>query len=229
MPTSTITSATFIENTLTRTINSNTFIATTASELLTRCSQGFLSTLVACVEDQDLEPTEDGGTVYVTGNLNLLVNPPVVVHRVDPSTGAEVLLYEGTDYTVNHAAGEITLVVATTDIIRVHYSYRPLSDETMEELFLMSVSEVGVLVRRTIDPESILVEYETAICLQFTINVLKTLLIETRSFFAVSVAGKSISLDNIPKTFELIIGTYQEELMLLVRQLRQWNTSNRLE
>lgn len=213
----------------TKSITSNTFISTDSSILLPKCSQSFLSHLCASVIDLDLSPSEAGGTVYITGFTNLLQDPAVRVRTVDPSTGVETLLFIGTDYTVNHVAGEITLVVATTDIVRVDFSYKPLSDTELDVLFDLSISEVGVLIRRPIDVDNIPVEYETAICLQFTMNVLKTLMIETRDFFSISVAGKSVSKTDIPKTFDLLIKTYHEQFMLLVRQLRQWNTSARLE
>ena len=210
-------------------IPSNTNINLSDETLLPRCSQAFLTTLTIEVCDQDLVASTAGGTNYESGNKNWDSDFPVEVHKVNPTTGVEVLLYEGTDYTVNYPDGEIDLTVVTTDIIRVDYTYRPLSDETRGTLLAQSIVEVSNLIRRPIDRHNVPYEYETAICLQFVMNVMKTLLLETRDFLSVSVGGKSISKENVPKTFETIIGVYEEQLMGQVRQLRQWNTTKRIE
>lgn len=208
---------------------SNTTITSTAQVVLTKCAESFLSTLCVNILDQDLTPTISGGTVYATGSTNIKQDPPPFVRTIDPSTNVETPLFEGTDYTVNYITGEITLAVATSDIVRVDYSYRPLSDVAIDTLFNLSIQEVAVLIRRKIDPQSIPAEYEPAICLQLVMNVIKTLMLLTRDFFTVSVAGKSVSKNNVPAAYELIIKEYQSQLMAQVNQLRHWNTTNRLE
>lgn len=231
MPTNTetIISTTLIQATRTRTISSNTYIGTDASQLLPKCSQSFLAKLYVTVCHQQLTPTESGGTVYDVGVENLLTFPPPVVHKIDPVTGVETLLYVDVDYTINHSAGEITLLVATSDIIQIDYSYIPFTDAQYNTIFELAIQEVAVLIHRTIDEDNIPVEYEAAICLQFAINVLKALIIETRNFFSVSVAGKTVNKTDIPKTILTIIELYQENLMLLIKQLRDWNNTARLD
>ena len=207
---------------------SNTTIVTTSSALLPECSAGLVSSLHVEIIDEDLDVQEDGGTIYLARNKNLLQEPKVRVRTISPTTGVETLLFETADYTVNHVAGEVTLAASTPDIVRVDYFYKPLDDAALSNLLAQCLNEIAVLIHRKIDENSIPADYKPAICKRFYTNVLKNLMMETRDYFAIGIAGRSISKDQVPAHFELTIKTNEAQLQNDINQLRNWNQTNRL-
>ncbi len=227
--TKTITAVTKILATLTKVISSNSHITSTGTSLLPKCSEGLLSSLAVEIIDEDLSLKVTGGTVYLFRNQNLLEIPKVRIRSIDPTTGIETPLYEAIDYTINHVAGELTLTVATANTIRVEYFYKPLTDKTIDTLLEQSITEISVEIHRPINHQSIPSEYQPAICRRLTTNVLKTLQVETRDFFAISIAGRSISKDQVPTHFDLLMKDNETTLRYMITQLRHFNNTARLE
>jgi hypothetical protein len=208
-------------------ITSSTLITTTSSILLADAMNGLLSNLAVEIIDEDLDHKAATGNVYVTRNQNLLAEPKVRVRRID-NTGADILQFLSTDYTINHALGEITLGTGTTDIIRTDYFYQPLTDATLDTLMSLTVQEIANLIYRKIDATSVPAEYNSVIQRRFQTNVLRNLMNETRDYFAINIAGRSISKDAVPSHFDMLIKSNEEQLKEEIHLLRFQNTTNRL-
>lgn len=205
------------------------YLSPSSTSPLTPECRALLTGLSVEILDEDLRLKAAGGSTYFARYRNWLPEPQPRIRRISP-TGAEAFLFaDGTDYTIDYAAGEVTLASPTTDIVRVDYFFSPLNDTLLERLMAASVSEVSVLIARPIDPLNIHPAYRTVVCKRLYTNVLKNLLVEARSYFAVSVAGRSISKDNIPSNIDLIIKENETQLQAELNWLRHFNTTKRLE
>lgn len=205
------------------------FLSPSSISALTPECKALLSGLSVEILDEDLRLKTAGGAVYFARYRNWLAEPQPRIRRIAPTGAETVLLADGTAYTVDYAPGEITLATPTTDIVRADYFFTPLNDVLLERLLAISVSEVSVLIGRPIDPLNIHPAYRTAVCKRLYTNVLKNLLIEARNYFAVSVAGRSISKDNIPSNIDLMIKENETQLQAELNWLRHFNTTKRLE
>jgi hypothetical protein len=208
---------------------SNTSIAKAVSDLLPDCTQSYLSSLSVEIIDEDLDRKGSSTTVYAAKAKNLFTFPYPRIRKIDASTGIETLLIEGTDYSINHTEGEITFGSAPSGVIRADYFYHPLDDTVLTNLLEKSVAEIATLIYRRIDLQNIPGEYTAVICKRLYSNVLKNLMIETKDYFAVAVAGRSISKDQVPSHFDLLIKDNEAQLMQEINSLRNFNTTNRLE
>ena len=205
------------------------YLSPSLTSVLTPECKALLSGLGVEILDEDLRPKTAAGTVYVARYRNWLPEPQPRIRRIAPTGAETVLLTDGTAYTVDYAAGVITLVSPTTDLVRADYFFSPLNDALLERLMAASVSEVSVLIARPIDPLDIHPAYRAAVCKRLYTNVLKNLLIEARNYFAVSVAGRSISKDHIPSNIDLMIKENETQLQAELNWLRHFNTTKRLE
>ena len=207
-------------------ITASTIITTTGSVLLADAMNGLLSNLAVEIVDEDLDHKDSSSNVYVTRNMLLLVTPKVRVRRID-NTGTEILLFQDTDYTIDHSNGEITLATSTPDIIRVDYFYQPLTDSALDQLIIVTIQEIANLIFRKIDPTSVQAEYKSVIQKRFAANVIRNLMIETKDYSSISIAGRSLSKDQVPAHFELLIKQFEESLKQELHYLRYQNTTNR--
>ena len=205
------------------------YLSPSSVSALTPECKALLSGLSVEILDEDLRPKTAANTVYFGRYRNWLPEPQPRVRLIN-STGAEtVLLTDGTAYTIDYAAGEITLPSPATDLVRADYFFSPLNDAILEQLLTLSVSEVSALISRPIDPLDIHPAYRAAVCKRLYTNVLKNLLVEARNYFAVSVAGRSISKDHIPSNIDLMIKENETQLQAELNWLRHFNTTKRLE
>jgi len=209
-------------------LGSNTTITMTSLTLLPECSRGLMNNLGVEIIDEDLDLKESGGSIYVTRNRSLVFIPQLRVRKINLTTGVETFLFPGTDYTVDETIGEITLTSPTSDLVRADYFYEPLDGAVQDNLLALSIKEISVLIHRPINAENIPADYTPAICRRFTTNVLRTLQVEARDFFSISIAGRSISKDNIVTAFDAIIKDNEATLLQQLNQLRHWNTTSRL-
>ena len=205
-----------------------TFLSPSTISLLTPECLALLSSLHIEIIDEDLRQKVSGGTTYFARWRNWKSEPKPKIRKIAP-TGVETILYDTVDYTTDLAAGEITLGAVTTDIVRADYFYGPLNDTLIERLMSQSVKEVSVLIARDINPLSIPTDYHAAVCKRLFTNVLKNLMIEARDYFAVSVAGRSISKEQVPAHFDLTIKQNETQLQQELNYLRYFNKTARLE
>lgn len=155
--------------------------------------------------------------------------PVAKIRRID-TNGVETVLFNVDDYTLNLAAGEVTLVSGVgTDVIRADYFYAPINDTLLERLLSIAIKEVSVLIHRPIDELNVLPDYESVVCKRLYTNILKNLLIESRNFFSVAVGDRQIGKEQIPSQLEAMRQSNEAELLLEVNQLRNWNKTKRFE
>jgi len=204
-----------------------TFLSPATVSALTPECLALLSSLHVEIIDEDLEPEIAGSQTYVARWKNWLATPRPRVRKINTTTGVETLLFTTADYTIDFAAGQITLTAPTTDIIRIDYFYQPLNNTLLERLLATSVKEVSVLIGRPIDANNIHIDYQAAICKRLYTNILKNLMIETRDFFALGVAGRSVSTDQVPSHFDMIIKQNEAQLLSDLNFLRYYNKTNR--
>lgn len=206
------------------------FLSPSNVSLLTAECKALLSNLWVEIIDEDLQQKTSGNDTVFFGRYNNWLAAPQgtpKIRRID-TDGNETVLFSGSDYTIDLAAGEVTLSSgAGTDIIRADYFYAPLNDTLLERLLAIAVKEVEVLIHRTIDDNNIIRDYKSAVCKRFYSNVLKNLLIESRNFFSVSVGDRTIGREQIVSHLKEIKAQNEEDLMLEVNQLRHFNKSNR--
>lgn len=199
----------------------------TISALTTEC-KALLTNLTVEIIDEDLIQKTSGDDTLFIGRFNLWEATPLPKIRSIDTSGTETVLFSGTDYTLDLAAGEVTLTTgAGTNIIRADYFYNPLSDALLETLLGIAAKEVSVLIHRPIDNTNILTDYQAVVCKRLYTNVLKNLLIESRNFFAVAVGDRTISKEQIPATLQAMREANEVELMLEINQLRNWNKTQR--
>ena len=189
-----------------------------------------LSGLSVEIIEEDLRPTTDGGQTY-EGKYNNWLPEPKPRIRVISTTGTETLLFAGPDYTIDYANGEILLAStpAVGETIRADYYYSPMTDSVVESLFKLSVAEIGTTIRRTIDPEDVSDDYHAMVCKRLYTHVLENLMLEARNMFSVSVAGRSISKDQIVENLRKSIEANEKQLKSDINAVRLWPRANRFE
>lgn len=205
------------------------YLSPSSVSALTPECKALLTGLSVEILDEDLRLKTATSSVYFARYRNWLPEPQPRIRRIAPTGVETVLLTDGTAYTIDYAAGEITLLSSTTDLVRADYFFSPLNDAILEQLLAMSVSEISVLISRPVDPLDIHPAYRAAVCKRLYTNVLKNLLVEARSYFAVSVAGRSISKDHIAANIDLMIKENETQLQAELNWLRHFNTTKRLE
>jgi len=205
-------------------------MATTLADLITECRASILSDVGVEIIDEDLRQQDSGDNLLYESKFNDWQAEPKPRIRIISSGGVETRLFETTDYTLNLPDGEVTLVAPLTagDVLRADYFFMPLSDAVLLNIFGDSLKEVSVLIHRLVDSADIHQDYQPAICKRAYTNVLKTLLVESRNFFSLSVAGRSINKADIPKNIDLIIKMNEAQLLQDLNQLRYFNKTNRL-
>lgn len=204
------------------------FLAPSTVSALTAECKALLSNLSVEIVDEDLCPESSGSTTYV-GRYDYWLAYPVPKIRKIGTDGVETLLFVGTDYTLDLAAGQIVLgsAPAAGEVIRADYFYAPLNDTILERLLSIAVKEIEVLIHRSIDDTNILRDYKAAVCKRLYTNVLKNLLIEARNFFSFSAGGRSLSKGEIVGHLSSMVRENEDELILEIRQLRDWNKTER--
>ncbi len=206
-----------------------TFLSPATISALTAECKAFLEGLSVEIIEEDLTPTTTGSnTIFKSRFRNWLVNPVSRIRKIDTDS-VETLLFEGTDYTLDLASGTVTLTATTTDTIRADYFFQPLSDAILEQLLGIAVKEVEVLIHRPIDDSNILRDYQAPVCKRLYTNVVKTLTLEARNFFAIGVGDRIISKEQIPGHLQGMWQANEIDLMKEITQLRDWNQTKRFE
>jgi len=208
------------------------FLSPSTISTLTAECRALLSNLTVEIIDENLMQLSAGNDKVFMGRYNGWESTPQgtpKIRRID-TDGTETVLFNGSDYTIDFPAGEVTLATgAGTDIIRADYFYAPLNDTLLERLLAIAVKEVSVLIHRPIDDTNVLTDYRAAVCKRLYTNVLKNLMIEARNFFSVQIGERSISKEQIPAQLEKIKKSNEEDLLLELNQLRNWNQTKRFE
>lgn len=207
-----------------------TFLSPTNVSALTAECRALLSNLTIEIIDEDLMQKTSGNDTIFMGrykNWQSIPQGTPKIRKID-TNGVETVLFSSSDYTVDFAAGEITLTSgAGTDTVRADYFYGPLSDSLLEDLLAIAVKEVEVLIHRPIDDSNVVRDYQAPICKRFYTNVIKNLMIEARNFFAVAIGERTISKEQIVGQLTSIKEQNEVELMLEINQLRNWNQTQR--
>lgn len=204
------------------------FLSPSTVLALTAECKALISNLTVEIIDENLLQKSSGDDKLFFGRFSGWESAPLPkIRRID-TNGAETVLFNGDDYVIDFAAGEVTLTASVgTDVIRADYFYAPLNDTLLERLLSIAVKEVSVLVYRPIDESNVLKDYRAAVCKRLYTNVLKNLMIEARNFFAVQIGERSISKEQIPAQLEKIKEQNEKDLSLEINQLRNWNQTNR--
>jgi hypothetical protein len=201
-------------------------LPTSVAQLSFHCKQQLLSMLYVRIVEEDLIPRADGKT-FVSKHGNWMEYPRPRVIKIS-TLGVETLLQETTDYTVSYTGGVVTLLSATTDIIRVDYNYFPFTDPQLANFTLAALHEISVLIYRTINENNIPCDYAVTICKRLYTIVLKALLLEARDYFSVSVGGRTISKTNIAAQIESMVTLNEQMVKEEVDILRVFNKTNRV-
>jgi len=179
--------------------------------------------------DEDLSVI-DAYTTYQAENKQWLSFPVPRIRKIDVN-GAETLLLDGTDYTIDYVAGQVILAVAATanDSIRADYNFDVFTDDELEGFLVQSAREVQVAVRRAIDESSIPDEYKEAILKKAYTNAFKCLIQKTFNYFSVSVGGRTVDKTGLNAAIKNIIDLNEELLTKEINSLRNFNQTNRFE
>ena len=184
--------------------------------------------VIVSIRDEDLAPTSAlPATVFQARHKNWRSFPVTQVRTIDSLAG-ETLLFTPADYSIDSANGAVTLVTATSDIVRATYDYNAFTDDELEDQLESARAEIENAVGRTISSpfhES----YSQAIVKRAYTNLLKTLQAEARDFFSVSIAGRSVDKNQVVDHFIKIIEGNEEQLSTELNGLRYYNRSKRLE
>ena len=206
------------------------FLSSSTVSALTAECKAMLSNLTVEIIDEDLMQKSPGDDKLFTGRFDKWQSNPLPKIRSIDTSGVETVLFSGADYIVDFSAGEVALTSgAGTDTIRADYFYAPLNDTLLERLLTIAVKEVSVLIHRPINEANILTDYEAAVCKRLYTNVLKNLMVEARNFFTVQIGERSINKDQIVEHLDKIKKQNEEDLLLEINQLREWNKTNRFE
>lgn len=208
------------------------YLSPSLVSLLTPECKTLLSSLYVEIIDETVDRKSAASQlIYKARYQNWLSEPRQRIRKIDLTTGIETLLFEGTDYTLAREAGEMTLAspLSANVILRADYFFTPLNDAVLESLLQTCAGEISNLIGRPIDPLNINDAYHPAICKRLYTNVLKNLMVATREYFAVSVAGRSISKDQVPTHFDAIIKQNETQLTDELNWLRNFNLTKRFE
>lgn len=185
-----------------------------------------------CVEiiEEDMISKDCGDTIFKGRYRTWLTTPRPKIRKID-SSGVETILCDPADMSIDYNSGEVTLTsaLAADEILRADYFYSPMNDAQLEELLQLAIKEVSVLIHRPIDENAIVNDYKGVVCKRLYTNVLKNLIVEARNFFTVSVGDRTINKDQIPGHLEAMKKSNEEDLLLEIKQLRDWNRTNRFE
>ena len=190
------------------------------------CKANALQNLSVCIIGEELRPNE-ANTVFVSQHLNWLASPDPRITTID-NNAIEILRHETTDYTLDLTGGSVTFLSATTDIVRADFVYFPFTDEQLTEMVKQALKEIEVLIYRKINPEQIHEDYIPAICKRLYTNTLKSLLLEAKDYFSVSVGGRTINKTNIVGQFNEVINQNEQQLQAEIAVLRDYNKTDRI-
>lgn len=199
------------------------------TEIMLLCKDVLLTKLVCRIVDEVLIPFDNSNGVFDAKNVNWIAAPRPIVKRID-NTGAEIILLENDDYTIDLLGGRIILVtpLTTTETLTTSYSFFPFTDPQLLEITKHSAAEISVLIYRPVDQNNIPADYRPAICKRFYTNVLKALIIEAKDFFSVGVGGRTINKSNIVSQTNQIIEQNESQLLSDLQMLRHYNKTNRI-
>lgn len=196
------------------------------TELAQACKANLMTHLKCRIVDEVLRPDEDNET-FRSKYSNWLDSPAPKISVVD-SLGVKTLQFETTNYTLDTGGGSVTFGSAVTDTVVADFEFFPFNDSQLAEITEHSLIEIANLCWRDINPDSIDQVYTAAICKRLYTNVLKSLVLEARDYFSVSVSGRTIDKTNVETQINNIITQNEEQLMPEIEVLRYYNRSKRM-
>lgn len=193
------------------------------------CKDTLLSKLFCQVVDEELCPIDNTDTIFDAKNINWFAAPTPKIKKIN-TDGSVTLLFSSADYTVDLVGGRITLTSALTEgqTLTASYTFFPFTDTQLNQILEGTVIEISVLTYRPIDTANILQDYRPVICKRFYTNILKTLIIEARDFFSVTVAGRTINKTVIVPQINTIIDQNERQVLSDINILRHFNKTNRI-
>lgn len=199
------------------------------TEITLLCKDVLLTKLFCTVVDEELVPFDTSNSVFDAKHGSWLAAPKPKVEKID-NTGTTILLFETTDYSIDFIGGRVTLTtpLVSGETLIVSYTFFPFTDPQLVEIAKHSTSEISVLVYRPINQDDIHEDYRPPICKRFYTNVLKSLILEARDFFSISVAGRTINKSSIVNQINTIIKQNEEQLLSDLQMLRHFNKTNRI-
>jgi hypothetical protein len=195
-------------------------------DLAQTCKTNFLFYLQVRIAEEDLLP-DPTNKIFTAKHCSWQQSPAPRVIKID-DLGIETLQYTPADYTVSYAGGRITFGTATTDTIRADYTFFPFTDDQLLQITHSVIGELSALIYRPINESDIPADYRPLVCKKLYTKLLRSLLLESKDFFSVSVGGRTISKANITSQVLQIIQSNEEEILAYIDILRNYNKTNRI-
>jgi hypothetical protein len=195
-------------------------------DLAQTCKINFMFYLQVHIAEEDLLPNAIG-KVFTAKYHDWQQSPAPKITTIN-DLGVETLQYVTTDYTISYADGQVTLVTATTDTVRADYAFFPFTDDQLLQLTHSVIHELSALIYRPINESDIPMDYRPLICRKLYTKLLRSLLLESKDFFSVSVGGRTISKANITSQMLQIIVSNETEVLAYLDILRNYNKTNRI-
>lgn len=202
---------------------------------LTQLCKDVLLTKLSCrVVDEQLCPIDNTNTTFDSLNLNWILPSTPKIFKNDNSVsggcGTGTLLFSPAGYSVDLLGGRVTLVTPLVDpeTLTASYNFFPFTDPQLVEMVKSTIAEISTLIYRPIPLNAIPVDYRPVICKRLYTNVLKSLILEAREFFSVTVAGRTINKSNIVAQINTIIDQNERQVLADLNILRHYNKTNRV-
>ena len=202
--------------------------------LMQLCKDVLLTKLSCRVVDEQLCPIDNTNEVFDSKNVNWILPATPKIFKGDNSggggCGAGSLLFSPADYTVDLLGGRVTLVtpLATDETLTASYNFFPFTDPQLAEIVKSTIVEISTLIYRPITFLNIPMDYRPVICQRLYTNVLKSLILEAREYFSVTVAGRTINKSNIVAQINAIITQNEIQVISTISILRHYNKTNRV-
>jgi hypothetical protein len=195
-------------------------------DLAQTCKVNFSFYLQINIAEEDLLPNA-ANKIFTSKHHDWQQYPVPRITTIN-DLGIETLRYITTDYTINYTGGQVTFVTATTDTVRANYTFFPFTDDQLLQLTHLSILELSALIYRPINEHEIEADYRPLVCKKLYTKLLRSLLLEAKDFFSVSVGGRSISKANVTSQILQIIQSNEEEVLAYIDVLRNYNKTNRI-
>ena len=202
---------------------------------LTQLCKDVLLTKLSCrVIEELLCPIDTTDKIFDSVNPNWVLPSTPKVFKNGSGTsggcGTGTLLFTPADYSIDFPNGRVTLVAAlvTGETLTASYNFFPFTDAQLVQIVQSTVTEISTLIYRPIPQDAIPEDYRPVICNRFYTNILKTLILEARDFFSVTVAGRTINKTSIVPQINTIIDQNERQVLPALVILRHYNKTNRI-
>ena len=215
-------------------LNPATAIPGDVTTLTQLCKDVLLTKLSCRVVDEQLCPIDNTDTVFDSLHTNWVLPATPKVFKNGSGTGGAcgtgTLLFTPADYSIDLLAGRVTLVNALVagETLTANYNFFPFTDPQLVEIVKSTIVEISGLIWRPIPQNAIPSDYRPVICERFYTNVLKSLILEARDFFSVTVAGRTINKSGIVAQISAIIDQNETQVLPALNVFRHYNKTNRV-